>query len=302
VTAPLKAEVRARFRPDASQGALSIENDPGAFFGADIHLLLFGEAQTVIADIGTIVIGGTRFVDIPGGILQASGSDTASLPKLPAGTAPELTVLFAFNSKGQPISASAWTDGQTVRLNAVAHAAVKYGPYKARARMLTYSPVVESIATSQAGLAGKKVTYGVIAAFAPPGTLVIHQIEPQNIVNGNDEIEIYRIFSYTVTTRDGEFEFPPGFPNDLTYPGIGFSIDPSLIAKNERTHETGFMDSSGRAWTKELFCQNLEPYVGALSYKPKKFIRESPVPKDTYSKELVAKALDIIAARGRMKL
>lgn len=305
MSSALQRQVTVPFSPGSRSISLEIKNDPGMYADGLAHLLLIPDVPaSLAADVGEVVLGGSKVIEIPGGILTFSGSDSAPLPATPIDTPPEFKSLFAFNSKGQPTTADAHYDRSTgaVRLTRSCTGAISYTGYKSSARIITYRPRTEVLPTYTGGgvIGGGKTTYGVIAAYYE-GTLITHQVVMPDMVNGNDEVELYRIVSDKVITPEGEFEKPPAYPNN-TYPGLGISIDMSSSVLIERVHEIGFMDSTGRAWTKEPYAPILEPYVGSLSYKPVKRLRESPVPEDRYDKKIVARARDIVKARGRQKL
>jgi hypothetical protein len=152
-----------------------------------------------------------------------------------------------------------------------------------------------------AGVSGTKVPHGVVAAFRPPDTLAIYQV-PLSAFEGNAEVELYRIVSYVVGNGDGEFEKPPNYPTDGNYPGglPPISIEGSILTK--RVHEICTMDDLGRPFIKEFHRENLEPYVGSLTYKPVNTLEPSTVTEERFGKVLVLKAKNIVAARGLGKL
>lgn len=305
---PLKAQVTAGFSDQESR-SLVIEGDTQPHGDGLRHLLLFPSLPVSLAtDVGTVVRGSTRPIDVPGGILQFSGGNTASLPREPVYSTPMFTVLFAFGLDGNPIGGetgglSPHYDATTreVRVNRACHAAIAYTAYRTSALELAYTPLRESVATTQAGLAGMKETYGVVAAFHQPSrALAIFQV-PLSSLPGEVDLELYRIVSYVVTTPDGEFEMPPGYPTSGTYPNTNFVLDLSTHLRTERVHEIGKMDARGNAFVTEFNRENQKPYFGTL-YKPTKLLMASSVPQDRYGSDIVLKAKNIIKARGLMKL
>jgi hypothetical protein len=143
-----------------------------------------------------------------------------------------------------------------------------------------------------------RTTFGVIAAYYPPRSQVVHQVQPFGVEEGNVEVELYRIVSYSVTNNDGEFENPPGYPADGSYPDRPLVLDTSQTLQTERAHEIGYMDQRGRAWVRSLFVPTVEPYIGDSNYAPTKFCKISTVPPDLFDKELIAKAANFVKSRG----
>jgi|GEM_PF-7083626 len=290
MTARVTAHTVARFvEPSGGSPLLLIEPDPGAYLGIDVHLLISppAVAESIVADVGQVRLKSIKEIDVTQGILEVSGSNTCSLPRLPA-TRPLLNVLFAFDA------ATGAVIHPTVRLNILTglitlskncYAAVSYGSYKTRVQELLYTPLVE----------GFSVTYGVIAAFRKPATMVIYQVELPTF-NGQNDLEIYRITSPAITTPTGEFEKPPGFPTDGSYPGKTFVLNLDVYLQTKRVHEIGRMRPDGFAYVTRFYVPVLDPYIGDLAYSITKTLEESTLPNDLPS-NLVLKAKDYIASR-----
>lgn len=297
------ASVIARFGA-GGDSEISIEGDPGVYADGfdNVHLLLHPADSniSVYASVGQVVRADTTKVIVPSGAVQFSGGETAQLPKRPVYTQPQLQVLFAFDAKtGAPTDISVHYDGDrnVLAVNKPVYAAVRYSKYESASRRLIYTPKKITLAAG-----GFSFEYGTIAAFLPPDKIITHDVQPAAFNNGNDETELYRIVSDVVTTPDGEFEKPPAYPTNGSYPGGLPPIDVSTALLTERVHEIGYMDSLGRAWIKEYFRPNIAPYVGALSFAPTKRLVESTVPVEKFGKALVLQAKNIVSARKRGKL
>jgi hypothetical protein len=295
----LQRQVQISFSTLAGSVPLAIEQDPGVYNDALTHLLLFPDVfASVRATVGEVHLGNSKVIDVPGGVLQVSNSDTASLPVPPSsGFAPTFETIFSMNSDAEDVDAAAYYDSASflVRLSRRCTAAISYSPYKASARMLTYTPKVES---SPAG--GAKTTYGVIVARYQ-GAMIIYPVTPPSFENGEDKIELYAITSHSISTRDGEFEFPPGFPAVLDYtnpPAATPDFDQSIVAKNERIHEVGYINARGYCWVEQRNVVIREPYVGNNNYTPVKSKRVNTLDPKKYTSDIIAKAADFIASRG----
>jgi hypothetical protein len=296
MTAQLQAQVTASFRPGGGLGEipLAISGDPGLYTDSNIHLLLTPNvAASVAANVGSVTLGGSKVIDVAGGVITFNDSETATLPYVPTGALPEFATLFAFDSVGLPVSVSVFYDaaGLAVRASRKFTGAVAYTAYQTTARILTYTPLTEPFGK------GARTTYGVIAAYYQ-GALVIHEVQPPNILESNAVIELYAILSYSVTTRDGEFEIPPGYPNTFTYPSSALELDTSLVAKNERVHEVGYINERGFCWVETKNVVIREPYVGVGGYKPVKSKRTATLDPAKYPSDIISKAADFIASRG----
>lgn len=303
----VSASVVGRFPvPDSGLG-LSIEPDLDPHSDDAIHLLLFPSDPdiTVHVSVGSVTSSGNKEVTEPAGIVQFSGTATANLPHKPSGSAPEFTTLFAFDTEGNAATVSVFYDGDANVLKASQdfYGAVRYTSYTASARKLAYRPLSRPL-----GL-GISLEFGVIAAFKPPrGPIVIYEVSPFQLANGNAVIELYKKYSLVVSTQFGTFEYPPGYPNSGAYPGsaytgTGFSAPGVLDLSggsmvSERPHETGFLDESGRGWPFEENVEIREPYIGVQGYVPNILNRVHALDATKYPMNVVLKALDYIKSRG----
>lgn len=298
----LQAQVQPAFSPDGGAGVsipLQIIGDAGAYGDNYIHLLLIpAVGATISVDVGRVEAREVKPVTVAGGVVTFGGSDTASLPALPGAKFPSLRVLYSFDTSGNlsPNSVTYDNVSNTLRLLRPAHAAVAYGEYETTGRVLLYTPETQTLGK------GTLQKFGVIAAFYPPSSQVIHQVEPPTFDNGNIEIELYRRVSGAVTTPDGEFEKPPSYPTTGTYPDRSLVIDVSTSLLTERVHEIGLMDGSGRAWVRNFFVPVKEPYVGDVTYANNLLntlqYKESTLPVGQFSSELILKAKSFIAQKG----
>lgn len=291
------ASTVARFAGHGSI-ALSIEPDPGVYSDGLVHLLLHPAIEPigVYTNVGEVRRGDAKPVTVPGGIVRFGGSALASLPKRPVYSTPDFETLFAFDLEGLPTGISLSYDGEANALSAGkdCHAAVKYSSYVSESRRLTYAPKVTPLRT------GTRVEYGVIAAFhAPTKSMVVYEVPSPEAGADTTDVELYRIVSQVVTTPDGEFEKPPGYPASGVYPDLAPSttIDVSVALLTERAHEIGFMTPNGTAYVRTYFQPVLEPYVGSSTYKRKTVCRVSPL-GDQYPQELRLRALSYIKSRN----
>jgi|SRR5688572_15941823 len=288
------ASVVGRFPVPDDGLALSIEPDLDPYSDGLIHLLLFPADQgiSVYASIGDVLKSGTKDVPVPSGVVQFSGSSTAHLPHRPYGNAPAFQTFFAFDTEGSPTTIGLSYDGNSNVLTATedCYAAVKYEEYTTQAIRLTYRPLSQSFA------GGVSVKFGVIAAFRPPRSIVIYEVSPFLLVDGNVHYEIYKITSKTVSTPTGEHELPNNFPaNPGTYTGSVETLDTSVAMENKRVHEIGYMDEAGRGWAFAIFHGNVHPFVGDNNYVPTKTLEPAVV---SLPENLRLKALNYIASRG----
>jgi hypothetical protein len=289
----LKTTLVVNFGVDNTEGPLTIEGDPGIYFDSDIRLLLFPGSYTAInTNIGSVRTGFTKTVEVPPGVLQFGGGSTAQLPKKPVHSNPQFKVLFAFDLKGVPLDISVSNNGAAVNASKDCHAAVAYSGYLSSGLQLIYSPGVE------AGIYGSSISYGVVAVYKAPSSIITHQVQPSSIEAGNVETELYRIVSYAVTTPEGEFEAPPGYPSTGTYPNKTLKLDVSTSLRTERVHEIGYMDSLGRGFVRSFHVTKLEPYIGDGNYTIPLVCKESTLPQDQYSRDVIAKAKDFVKSRN----
>jgi hypothetical protein len=283
---------------------LSIEIDEGVFNDFVIHLLLFFSRPFLDLQLscsaGSVVAGGLRMANVPGGVLTFSGSNTAALPKVPSGGGLSFSPMFAFDATGSAphrgISFSYDSENVLLRSSQPCHAAVRYSSYRTIAMQLLYTPGFARAADGTA-----LAQYGTIVAYAKPDAIVTYDVQPFSIDSGDSQFEIYRIVSEAVTTLEGKFEKPPGFPNDGTYPGKELSLDPATMLVTDRVHEIGHMDALGRAYTQSFYVENLPPYdIGA--YTPVKALKVSKLVDSIFSKEVIERARNAVAFRGLGKL
>lgn len=301
MTQPVSAHTVARF-PVAGDGfPIVIEGDPGVYSDGDVHLLIspVGTWDKIAVDVGAYRLGSIKPIDVPAGVLQFNGSNSASLPRIPVHSSPSFTLLFAFDGDtGDEITPAVTYNGvaNQVALNADnVHGMVSYSAYVSRAQELIYTPVTENL-----GSGGIKVTYGVIAAFRKkPPSLTIYQTQFPTF-EGIHDIEVYRKISYAVTTPDGEFEMPPGYPNSGAYtaPAASPDLDLSTHLRTERVHEIGKMRADGYCYVTEFNVTKLNPYIGNLNYTIPTSCRTATLDPDKYSRDIVLKAKDFIASRG----
>lgn len=280
-----------------SGGGLLIEHDPGFYTGIDAHLRISPPATaiSIVTNIGSVRTGSTKPVPVQGGILRVSGSNVANLPRRVGDTAPEFQVLSVFDAAtGIATTVNYHYNALTneLRLSKPVHAAIAYSSYLSRAQELIYTPEVS----------GLSLRYGVIAAFAPPDDLVVHEVDLTQVDSGNSEFEIYRITSPVVGNGTGtEYEKPPGYPTSGAYttPPVVFTLELEGTFMTKRVHEIGLMDALGRAWVRTFFRSNLEPYIGNPDFAPTKTLETSTLPQDRFDKNLILKAKNIIASRGQ---
>jgi len=296
VSTPLQAQTQVTIAPGSGGvGALLIERDTNAYADLDAHLLLFPAVDAYLAtSAGSVRKGNVRNVDVGPGIVVFSGSSTAQLQKPPTADAPTFQVLYAFNREGMPVPTGVSLDRNTgeLRADADVYAAVAHSAYRSRALELIYTPLVERMGN------GSRTTYGVIAAYYPPSAQTIYQVEPFDIDQGDIKIELYRIFSYSVSNQDGEFEFPPNYPGDGAYPDRSFVFDTSSSLQTERVHEIGYINQRGHTWVTPLHVPIMEPYIGAGDYTPKLYYRENRLNEKDYPQDLIAKAKAFVASKG----
>ena len=299
---PLQTELTVGF--DDGSGAsppISIEGDPGIGYrmGDDvnvIHLLVFCPViPQVHASVGTVRLGNYYTFPVPSGILTFGGGTSSSLPKAPA-SSPTFKTLFAFDLKGVPTGISVHYDPKTYSVVAdkPCHAAVSYTAYKAIATEVKYTPRMEAI--GEGNLGGVSVTYGMIAAFAKPSSMITYQVQPATGPDAVD-IEIYRIVSDALTNDEGQLEFPPEYPKNGIYPSMQFEADITKCLQIERVHEIGTLTPTGYVGVRTFTVPICKPYVGIHNYKPKTRLVEAPLPKGMSSSDM-AKAKSKIAELG----
>lgn len=290
----LQRLVTASFAPASGSHPLAIEPDPGFYVDGLVHLLLIPDVGAGLkASVGEARLGNSKAIDIPGGILSFSGSDSASLPAPPVGSAPEFEALFAFDSQGQPTSVGAHYDPAAfeVRLSRACTAAIAYTAYTSRARTIEYQPKVESAA------GGSKTTYGVIAAYYQ-GTLITYQVTPPNIDRGDAVVELYKRYSIKIINGDGQFEKPPGYPQSGEYPDRSMVLDVVGSREIQRVHEVAFLNSEGRVTVFTPTVTILEPYVGDNAYKPTVSCSIATLDPEKFSKDAIARATDFVRSKG----
>lgn len=293
---PLQTQVLPSFADGGRGIQLLIEPDPSGAADLNVHLLLFPalDAQLVV-DVGAVRFGNTKTVDVPGGVVEFTGSSVAALPKIPSEATPEIRVLRASDADGNAKSVGISYDAGTGELRASAECigAVAYGRYKTRAREIIYTPLSENLG------GGSRTTYGTIVAFYPPRSQTVYEVLPFDADQGNVTIELYRVVSNTVVTVDGEFERPPDYPASGAYPDAALELDTSTSMETQRVHEIGYMDMRRKfGWVDVFYQPTLEPYVGTPSYTPTKRLIESTLPADRFSPEEIAAAKNFIAGRG----
>lgn len=303
--AEVSAHVVARFPASAGGGGgLVIEADPGVYTGNDVHLLISppATATSIVADIGSTRLGSVKPVPVQSGILQVSGAVTANLPRFVGNTAPTFQVLFAFDAETGAeteigINYNALTN--ELRLSKAAYAAIRYSDYQSRAQELIYTPEINAPAGGVVS-----VRYGTIAAFAPPDDMVIYPVDISTVEDGNVEFEVYRITSQVIGNNTGiEYEKPPNYPTSGAYPDpVTFVLELEGTFMTKRLHEIGFMDSFGRAWVRNFWRANLEPYLASDVFVPVKTIEPSPLPEDRFDPRIILKAKNWIAAKGQGKI
>jgi hypothetical protein len=295
MTAQLQAQVTAPFRiAGAGQIPLAIQGDPGFYADSDIHLLLTPNvAAYVAASAGKVVLGGSKVIEVPGGTVSFTDSDSVQLPSFPTESSPKFEMLFGFDSTGNPVNVSAFYDSPAfaVRASRKFTGVIGYTAYKTTARILTYTPLIKPATV------GGRTTYGVIAAYYQ-GAMVTHQVEPSTILKGVAPQEFYRIYSYKVVNHDGEFEMPPTYPASGAYPDRGLVIDTDGW-KFERPHEIGYIDDkTGWVTVEQISVQLLEPYTGPSFYVPTKFNRVAKLDPEKYPPDVIATAYDFVKSKG----
>lgn len=291
MTDQVTGHVVGRF-PDraGSENALRIEPDPGNYAIGDIHLLISppGKATSIAVDVGAYRLGSTKPIPVPAGVVMFSGSNTAALPRAPLDDV-QFRLLFAFDAKtGQPISPAVARRGAQLVATSEFHGAVAYQAYTTLAQELIYTPLFE----------GLRTVYGVVCAFAQPSDLVIYPVPLLELSSGQEDIELYRIISYAVTTPDGAFQMPPQYPTNGNYPGKSFVLNLDTHLRTKRVHEIGRMRPDGFAYVTTYHVAKLEPYVGDLSYTIPKVFEEGNL-EGAYPSEIVLRAKNYIASRKK---
>lgn len=291
----LKGHLLADFGSvDAGSVELAIEDYAGSSVVGTVTLLLFPVANDIelATDVGSVIKGDTVPVDVPFGVLNFNGTNSAPLPKRPQYSSPVLKVLFAFDAAGKRITVSTRYDAKTnsIVTNQICYAAISYSAYVSVASKLIYTPARSSLNNG-----GVSNLYGVIAAYRPPGAVVIHQVSPTSLENGTSETEIYRIVSEFVATPDGAFEKPPNYPADGNYPGKTFVLPTDTYLITERVHEAGYFDFAGRAYTRTQNVIRLRPYDDDITYVPTLVCKEASF---AGNQDAILKAKNYIASRG----
>lgn len=298
----LKAQVHPGFSLDPSGAAslgLRIIGDTGVFGDNDIHLLMIPAVNASLStDVGAVRFGATKPYNVPGGVLQFNGGTIATLPFQPGFSNPQFKSLMSFDLSGNPAAVTFSFDGlnNQVKASRACYAALAFSAYEAAARIILYTPETTILGP------GTSTTFGTIAAFAQPNNLVTFQVQPTSSDEGNIEIELYRRVSFAVTTPDGEFEQPPGYPGTGSYPDRPLVIDVSTSLRTERVHEIGLMDAAGRGWVRNFFVPVKEPYIGDVPYSDTLLAtlgcKISTLPPSQFSTELILKAKQFVNSKG----
>lgn len=278
----------------AARDELAIEDYEGTSELGTQTLLLYPVAPNIslFTDLGSVIKGDTIPVNIPPGVLNFSNARSATLPKRPQYSSPQFKVLFAFDAQARPTQITVGYDAKAnaVVTNKECYAAIAYTGYTTKASKLIYTPQRSVI-----GVGGVAASFGIIAAYRPPGEVVTHQVQPINLDQGNSLTEIYRLVSEAVTTPDGQFEKPPGYPTNGAYPGVSFVLPLDVCLLTERVHELGFMDQNGRGYSNTYTIRPAKPFDSSFGYVIPTTCKSGSIPGNV---DLQLKARNFLAQRG----
>jgi hypothetical protein len=240
--------------------------------------------------------------DVPADFITVNGETEFSRPK---DVGYEVVFSILHPDSAIPLRLVEEPGGLKVSANQRFWGLVRVEGYKRKYRILDYRPTPEKKDLSYTAfdpLGNLRINlYGTVAAFYKDqvGTLFVIPQNGTEDVKGDDEIEIYRITSKAVVNDQGEWEYPPGWPTDTSYPtGATPEPEPEIGIVTERVHEIGYVNRGGNVWTRTQNISKATPFASTPGYVPVKTITDVSLPEDlpAFAK---AKAVEALARRKK---
>jgi len=107
---------------------------------------------------------------------------------------------------------------------------------------------------------------------------------PEVVVVRESRTELYKVVSEYVADPDGQWEKPPNFPTDGTYPNGDSGPDTDIYMINERVHEIGNVDRFGGVREEIFTVRTLQPYTGDSGYRPLYKLEWQAQPDNTWQR------------------
>ena len=276
---------------NGDESILKLDSRPG-FYSGGLPLRLFpalpssgsfvGEASSspiVVASNGVITAGAVKGFDIAGEIVSFSGSDKAST-EFPVESSFKYTSVGAeFDDEGGPVTVTLKVEGKKIKASKPF-----YGMFK-----VSYSTLYREYFWEYEDKGGSEInSLGDVFVFYR--NAVASLSISREVVMEPEWVELYKVYSkYVADSGDssveadaadvGSWEFPPGFPDDNTYPGVGLegpSVSGFQILK--RVHMIGYVNVSGVTKEERFSHRTLQPYSLSFSYKPDLIVEYASAP------------------------
>lgn len=239
--------------------------EEGIIIGNDRFLRLYPSVNAIIrVSVGSITKLGTHVETIETENVQFNGSLTASTRFPVAQLLNVDTYGSTFDKDGNIISVSFTAKNGVIEASQEVFGSIIVD-YNTTYRRLRYIPVSEELPSGAIS-----ITLGTVLAFFN-ASVATFEVQPSAFPD-IEEFELYAIESKTVVQELTVFEFPPGFPDDPTFPQLPGSSnipDPneSFIVVR-RFHEIGYITASGSFTSREFFVRNENPFIGNFTFKP----------------------------------
>lgn len=264
--------------------------EEGIIIGNDRFLRLYPSVNAIIrASVGSINTLGTHVQLIETENVQFNGSLTASTRFPIAQLLNVDTYGSTFDKDGNIISVSFTAKNGVIEASQEVFGSIIVD-YNTTYRRLRYIPVSEELPSGAIS-----ITLGTVLAFFN-ASVATFEVQPSAFPD-IEEFELYAIESKTVVQELTVFEFPPGFPDDPTFPQLPGSSnipDPneSFIVVR-RFHEIGYITASGSFTSREFFVRNENPFIGNFTFKPVlELTVASDLPPDLATSSSATNALD----------
>lgn len=243
--------------------------EEGIIIGNDRFLRLYPSVSAILrASVGDIIRLGTHVQLIENESLQFNGSRTAQTQFPIAQLTNVLQYGAIFDRDGNTVSTSFTAVDGAVQAEREVYGSIVVD-YNTTYTRLQYKPVVET-ETGPGGVESVSISLGTVMAFFN-GSVAVFEIQPSAFPD-IENFELYALESKTVVQGLSVYEFPPGWPDDNTYPTHPSATD--LPDPNDafvlvrRFHEVGYITPSQSFTSREFFVRNERPFVGNFTFTP----------------------------------
>jgi hypothetical protein len=240
--------------------------EEGIIIGNDRFLRLYPAVPALLrASVGDIIRLGDHGQLIEKEAVEFQGSSTAST-RFPIAQLLTVTQFGAiFDRDGNTVNTSFTAVNGQLQAERDVYGAITVD-YNTTYSRLQYKPEVTGDVNTAI-----TINLGTVLAFFN-GSVATFTIQPSAFPD-IENFELYALESKTVVQGVQVYEFPPGWPNDNTFPGR--VVPPDNLPDPDdawvlvrRFHEIGYITPSRSFTSREFFVRNEVPFVGNFTFDP----------------------------------